>query len=503
MANFQNLGDLIGRDRDLAKIAIIDLGGEEGPREISYAQLDAMANGVARGLKARGLERGERVAILSANRAEYLAAYYGIMRAGLVAVPINFKFPRQTIHFIIKDCGAKLLFCDSARRADCPIELPSVCFGVERPASFEGFLDLEPFDAIVPHADEPAMLLYTSGSTGIPKGVVLSHQGHLWVVETRLGGDDLSRHRYLVAAPLYHMNALALSKLACAAHATIVLLPQFNARAYIEATQRYGCTWLTAVPPMIAMILREPELLARSDLSSVEFIRMGSAPVSASLMAAIRRALPQASVTNAYGTTEAGPVVFGPHPQGLPQPELSVGYPHPQVQLRLVDGASRDADQGVLEMKCPAVMLGYHNRPDVPSPLTRDGYYVTGDVFRRDPQGFHYFVGRTDDMFVSGGENIYPTDIERMLERHPDVAQACVVPIEDAIKGQKPVAFLVVKPGRQPSDDDIKRFALANAPAYQHPRFVWFVGELPLASTNKIDRHALHALAEERVGGRR
>jgi long-chain acyl-CoA synthetase len=502
MANFQNLGDLIGRDRDLAKIAIIDLGGEAGPREISYARLDAMANGVARALLAHGLARGERVAILSANRAEYLAAYYGIMRAGLVAVPINFKFPRQTIHFIIRDCGAKLVFCDAARRADCPDMLAPVCFGSDGADGFERFLDPGPFEAIVPHADEPAMLLYTSGSTGIPKGVVLSHRGHIWVVETRLGAEDLSRHRYLIAAPLYHMNALALSKLACAAHATIVLLPQFSARAYIEATQRYGCTWLTAVPPMIAMILREKELLGRSDLSSVEFIRMGSAPVSASLMAAIRQALPQASVTNAYGTTEAGPVVFGPHPQHLPQPELSVGYPHPKVQLRLVDEANRDADEGVLEMKCPAVMLGYHNRPDVPSPLTPDGYYVTGDVFRRDRQGFHYFVGRTDDMFVSGGENIYPTDIERMLERHPDIAQACVVPIEDEIKGHKPVAFVVVKPGRQPGDDDIKRFALANAPAYQHPRFVWFVDELPLASTNKVDRQALHALAEERVGGR-
>jgi acyl-CoA synthetase (AMP-forming)/AMP-acid ligase II len=502
MANFQNLGDLILRDRDLTKIAIIDLGGEAGPREISYAGLDAMANGVARALLARGLARGERISILSANRAEYLAAYFGIMRAGLVAVPINFKFPRQTIHFIIRDCGAKLIFCDAARRADCPDALAPVCFGSDGADGFERFLDNGPFEAIVPHADEPAMLLYTSGSTGIPKGVVLSHRGHIWVVETRLGAEDLSRHRYLIAAPLYHMNALALSKLACAAHATIVLLPQFGARAYIEATQRYGCTWLTAVPPMIAMILREKELLARSDLSRVEFIRMGSAPVSASLMAAIRQALPQASVTNAYGTTEAGPVVFGPHPQRIPQPELSVGYPHPKVQLRLVDGANRDADEGVLEMKCPAVMLGYHNRPDVPSPLTPDGYYVTGDVFRRDRQGFHYFVGRTDDMFVSGGENIYPTDIERMLERHPDIAQACVVPIADEIKGHKPVAFVVLKPGRQPGDDDIKRFALANAPAYQHPRFVWFVDELPLASTNKVDRHALQALAEARVGGR-
>jgi acyl-CoA synthetase (AMP-forming)/AMP-acid ligase II len=342
------------------------------------------------------------------------------------------------------------------------------------------------------------MFLYTSGSTGTPKGVVLSHQSHLWVVETRLA-PGLDRHRYLIAAPLYHMNALALSQLACAARATNVLLPQFSARAYIEAIEHCRTTWLTAVPPMIAMMLREKELLARTDLSSVEFIRMGSAPVSASLMEAIHQALPRAAVTNAYGTTEAGPVVFGPHPQGLPQPETSVGYPHPKVELRLVDGGNRNAEQGVLEMRCPAMMNGYHNRPDVRPPFTPDGFYITGDVFRRDRNGFYYFVGRTDDMFVSGGENIYPADVERMLERHPDVAQAAVVPIDDDIKGQKPVAFVISKPGRAPSEDDIKRFALANAPAYQHPRRVWFVDDLPLASTNKVDRGALHQDAEKRT----
>jgi acyl-CoA synthetase (AMP-forming)/AMP-acid ligase II len=209
--------------------------------------------------------------------------------------------------------------------------------------------------------------------------------------------------------------------------------------------------------------------------------------------------LPQAAISNAYGTTEAGPVVFGPHPHGLPQPELSVGYRHPQVALRLVDGDRRDADQGVLEMKCPALMLGYHNRPDVKPPLTADGFYVTGDVFRRDADGFFYFVGRTDDMFVSGGENIYPSDVERMLERHPDIAQAAVVPIADEIKWRKPVAFAVLKPGRSLTEDAVKRFALAHAPAYQHPRFVWFVDELPLASTNKLDRAALQRMAQERV----
>ena len=323
---------------------------------------------------------------------------------------------------------------------------------------------------------------------------MLSHGGQLWTAATRLEAEDLSQQRFLVAAPLYHMNALALAQLAAAAHATVVLLPQFTARAYLDAIGRFRPTFLTGVPPMMAMFLRERDLLARTDFSSVSAVRMGSAPVGASLMAQLRALLPTARITNAYGTTEAGPVVFGPHPKGLATPETSLGYPHRKVSLRLAGGA----DEGVLEMKCPALMLGYHNRPDL-TPFTDDGYYVTGDVFRRDAEGFHYFIGRADDMFVSGGENIYPGDVERMLERHPGVAQACVVPIDDEIKGQKPVAFIVAKDGSAPSADAIKDFALAHAPAYQHPRFVFLIARMPLASTNKIDRAALAALARERM----
>jgi long-chain acyl-CoA synthetase len=503
MFPFKNLGQLIGRERDLSKIAIVDLGGGGGPREFSYAALDAMANGIARALLRDGFKRGDRIAILSANRTEYIAACFGIMRAGLVAVPVNFKFPKKTIDFVVRDAGAKLVFCDAERRDDCPSGLPVVCFGAAGKEAFDQFLDPGPFAEVTPGADEPAMFLYTSGSTGIPKGVVLSHQSHLWVVETRLSGQDLSGQRYLIAAPLYHMNALALAQLAIAAHSTIVLLPNFTARSYITAIEKYRCTWLTAVPPMIAMMLREADVLAKTDLSSVQFVRMGSAPVSQSLMSALKRVLPKAAVTNAYGTTEAGPVVFGPHPKGLPTPDMSVGYPHAKVQLRLADGSNENAAQGVLEMKCPAVMIGYHNRPDVRSPIGPDGFYRTGDVFRRDAEGFHYFIGRTDDMFNSGGENIYPGDVERMLETHADVSQAAVVPIDDDIKGQKPVAFIILKAGRHPTVDEIKQYALANAPAYQHPRFVWFLDKLPLASTNKIDRTVLQKLAEERVSAER
>src|SRR5712671_7565225 len=168
MARFTNLGDLIVRDRDLDKVAVIDLGGENVPREFTYAQLDAMSNSVARALLACGLKRGERVAILSANRAEFLGAYFGIMRAGLVAVPVNFKFPRQTIHFILADAGTKLVFCDTLRCRDVPPGIPSVHFGDDGPDGFDRFLDPGPFEAVVPGPREPAMFLYTSGSTGTP-----------------------------------------------------------------------------------------------------------------------------------------------------------------------------------------------------------------------------------------------------------------------------------------------------------------------------------------------
>jgi len=301
-----------------------------------------------------------------------------------------------------------------------------------------------------------------------------------------------------VAAPLYHMNALAVSQAALAQHDTIILLPGFTVESYIGAAAKYRVTTLTSVPTMIGMILREKALLAGADLTAVTAARMGSAPVSHGLMEAARRAFPNAVVTNSYGTTEAGPIVFTVHPDGRPTPELSVGVAHPHVSLRLVDGANSEASEGVLHMRCPALMAGYHNLPEATAKaLTSDGFDVTGDVFRRDADGFYYFIGRADDMFVSGGENIYPGEIEAMLEGHPDIHQAVVVPVDDELKFKKPVAFVVARPGAAPSEEAIKQFALANAAPYLHPRRVRFVPEMPLAGTNKIDRHALARRAAE------
>ncbi|MGD9883027.1 MAG: class I adenylate-forming enzyme family protein [Reyranella sp.] len=489
---YDNQGDAISRDVPADALALIDDGGNGSERRYAYGDILRLSGAIARGLLKRGLSRGDRVAVLSANRAEFLLTFLGTMQAGLVSVPVNYKLPAETVGYIVGDCDARLVIGDDTRLPLAPDSVPKVSFDRD----FGQFLDEGPFTPLAMQPEEAAMFLYTSGSTGQPKGVVLSHYSHLWAISQRVRRPVPIGQRSLVAAPLYHMNGLAMSQTTLSHGDTIVLLPQFTTKAYVEAAARHRVAFLTSVPTMIAMILREPDLLARNDLSAVEAVRMGSAPITQSLIDQVRKAFPKAQISNGYGTTEAGPVVFGPHPKGIPQPELSTGYPHPDVELRLVrDGkevVGNDAEGGVLEMKCGALMTHYHKLPEATArAMTPDGFYRTGDVFRRDENGFFFFVGRADDMFVCGGENIYPGEVEKMLERHPAIHQAAVLPVPDELKGHKPIAFVVRAPGAELDEQAVKSYALAHAPAYQHPRRVLFISEMPLAGTNKIDKRVL------------
>lgn len=496
---WSNLGDLADIDAFGDRLAVIDLIDPAAPRRYTHREIDALADGVAAHLLARGLRRGERVAILSLNRAEYIAAYFGIMRAGLVAVPVNIKLPAETIAYVLQDAGVSFAFVDAARRTLVG-DLPAIGFDDPGPQGWAGLIVPVPFSPVAARPGEIAQMLYTSGSTGRPKGVPLSHAGQLWALATRVR-PGLHDERYILAQPLFHMNGLFMTKTVFAAHASVVVLPGFEARAYARALADFRVTTLTAVPTMFARVIKETDLIGGLDFSALKQIALGSAPITLGLIGRIRATFPQAVVGHGYGTTEAGPAVFGPHPRGLTPPPLALGYPIAGGEVKLVGGAS--PDEGVLWMRNPAVMAGYHNLPERSAKVLHDGWYESGDVMRRDADGFYYFVGRADDMFVCSGENIYPAEVEKLLESHPAVQQASVVPLPDEERSQVPVAFLVLRPGAALTAGEVKQFALQRGPAYQHPRRVSFLSDLPWAGTNKVDRAALLARARhlEAAGG--
>jgi len=467
---------------------------DEVPRVVSYADFDAMCNSVARGLRRQGVTAGDRVGILSLNRVEYLAVVFGSIRAGVVPVPVNIKLKSDAVRSILVDCSAAMVFAESRFLDLSEKDIPTVVFDAVDKRAFNLFVDVGEFQAIDPTPETIAIQPYTSGSTGRPKGVLLTHASQNWARKTlahfrKTKPDDV----FLVAAPLYHKNALLAVKQALTAGATIPLLPQFDIKRYLQAIEQFHATIISGVPTMIAMLLSDRETLARYDVSSVKLISIGSAPASASLVNAMLDVFPQAEVMLNYGVTEGGPVPFGPHPNGEPRPQGSVGYPWPGTEAKLLGGASED--QGELWLRNPGILSGYHNLPHETSTRLQDGFYRTGDVFRRDQNGFYFFVGRTDDMFNCGGENIFPAEVEAILDRHPGVQQSIVVPVGHEFKGQVPHAFIIRRANSKLTEDELKRFALDNAPPYMHPRRVHFIENFPLSGTNKIDRRQLAAMA--------
>lgn len=495
-----NLGLLFAEHALEDRAAIVDLRDAGRPRPVSFRELDALCNAVARGLRRAGVAEADRVAILSLNRVEFVATVLGAMRAGAVPVPINIKAAPETVQYIVNDAGAKLIFAEAQLRPLCPTGIDVIELGG---ASFQRFLDPGAFEAFDPAPDSVAIQPYTSGSTGRPKGVLLTHYGQNWsrriLAHTRrtTPGDVI-----LVAAPLYHKNALNAVKQGLTAGATLPLLPQFRVEQYIEAIGRYGASVISGVPTMMSMVLARKDLLARTDTSSVRTIMMGSAPSSAQLLGELAATFPNAEPLVVYGVTEGGPVPLGPHPEGKARPRGSIGYPYPGTEARLIGGGNSQGDdkgdaEGELILRNPGVLLGYHNLPEETAARLRDGWYHTGDICRRDREGYYYFVGRTDDMFVCGGENIFPIEVETLLEKHPAVHQAYVMPFRHELKGEVPYAFVVLRAGEHTGEEELKQFALANGPAYQHPRRIFFLDQLPLAGTNKIDREQLRAWVAE------
>ncbi len=485
-----NVGDLFKVHRESNGIALTDTSGPEAPRQKTYQELDDACDAVARGLRRAGLVAGDTVAILSLNRCEFVETLFGAMRAGCTPVPVNVRLPDQAVEEILKDAGVKLAFADASTSRPNLGSAPVVGFDDQGEKGYVRFQDWGSFDSVVPDEESAALMPYTSGSTGSPKGVMLSHRGAIWNCRTIVEARNLNPlDRSLLAAPLYHKNGLNTLKQTLTAGGEVVLVERFEAAAYLRVLTEHRCTLLGGVPTMFVRVLKERSLLGDADLSGVTRIGFGSAPAAGSLVADLRAIFPNAIVENNYGITEGGPVIFGPHPDGHPRPDNSVGHPLPDVEVRLENGKADD--QGVLSARNPGVMLGYHNKREATAEKLADGWFNTGDIFRRDNDGFYFFVGRSDDMFICGGENIHPGDVTTLLEQHPAVLQAAVVPFADDDKGAVPCAFIVRRPGSDVGGDDIKQFALSYGPAFAHPRQVLFVDSMPLTGNAKIDMAAL------------
>lgn len=502
MSREKNLGyffaDSVRRFPD--KVAIIDLHGGRS-REMTYAMLDERADRVAGLVRRLGIAPGERVGMIIGNRVEFLEIFFGAMRAGAIPVAINTRLSRDTLKFILEDAECGAAFVDPGAHPDAM----AVSASIPNRVSLEGYeaeRDKSPRLGEPPElpANAQAFQPYTSGSTGLPKGAIMTHAGMLWYVKyNQRYWPATSADRGLIALPLFHKNAMrGTVKPMLYAGASFVLMPGYEPRSYLEALAMYRCTYSRGVAAVFTMFLQHRDQLAKLDLSALKSLTIGSAVVTHELMDEVERALPGIKVGESYGLTEGGSPFRTPI-DGRPVPRGSPGVQAPEYEVRLVgpDGQDR-GDEGELWIRSPYNCAGYHKRPEVTRDKLVEGWLRTGDVFRRDRDGFYYFKTRVDDMFSCGGENIYPKEVEDLLFRHPAVANAVVAPVRHPVKGYVPAALVVLKRGASADGEALKHWCLEHGPKYAHPRFVQIIAEndMPLNGAGKIDR----TLARARLG---
>jgi acyl-CoA synthetase (AMP-forming)/AMP-acid ligase II len=477
---------------------------------VTFEELDARCNRMANALRGLGVGAGDRVALLFTNHWKFLESLFAPMRLGAVPVPLNTRMSDEALAFVLEDSEASVLVAngETAERAlklgrGAPAVRRIVADAPEAPGflSYESLLESSPRE--LPRRrtepDEVSMQPYTSGSTGKPKGVLLTHGGQIWnadVLRKEIHVDDTERA--LVSVPLYHKNAMAGAvKPFLLGGGSLAILPGFDARRVIEAIERYRVTYLTGVPAMYKMILAEKDALERHDVGSVRYAICGSAEVPEELLEEFQRVF-GAPIAESYGLTEGGPVPLVNSRWGLKRRgSCGMAFPGCDVKLLSEDGTREvvPGEVGELVTRNPGLAKGYWKRPEATSARFREGWLHTGDLMRRDADGFYYFLGRKDDMINVAGENVYPKEVEDVLLRHPNLRDVCVVPAPHPVKGAVPVAFVVEREKGKTTEEEAKAFFLERGAAYAHPRRVFFLDALPLGGTGKIDRAALREKA--------
>ncbi len=442
---------------------------------ITYAALALHAERVAAGLAASGVARGDRVAFLGHNDPAQIVLLFACARLGAVLVPLNWRLAAPELRFILEDAGARLLCATLALREAAMQAAPHGCRVVPMPDG----------DAAPPPtgmAADPVLLVYTSGTTGQPKGAVLD-QGALAANadHARMVFDLTRDDRVLTVLPLFHVGGLNIQTLpALRLGAEVLLHPRFEPDAFFDAVERERPTLSLLVPAVMQALVAHPRW-AGADLASLRAIGAGSSEVPLALIAAFHaKGVP---VQQVYGATETAPIAIAQtRAEALAAPG-SIGRPVADVEARL------DAATGEIAIRGPNVMRGYWRRTDG---LTADGWFATGDVGRVDAQGRWWFTDRLKHVIISGGENIYPAEVERVLAGAPGVAEGAVIGRPDPRWGEVPVA--VVVPGEGFDAAALLAHFEGRLARFKHPRDVVVVGALPRTALGKVAIGTLRAM---------
>lgn len=507
------IGDYLGRRQIYSpdKLAIVDVG-KTPPLELTYRQMNERANRLANWLRdVAGVQKGDRVAILARDGVEHLDLFYACGKLGAIHTPLNWRLhPRELVGLLQLTTPKALLFSNDFKEAVAQIQLTIN----HSPFPINHFLHLDgsglpfsqPYQSILDRSpnlpvtcetvteEDIACLLFTGGTTGLPKAAMISHRMICWNVLNTVIHDLRHDDVYLNVFPLFHAGGLFtyLSSQVIFGNTT-VLTRQFDPAQVLDLIQRYRVTVFAAVPTMYQMLTTAPNWEA-ADLSSLRFCTSGGAPLPVPLVEKYTREK-GVRFKQGFGMTEFGPGLFALPPEDAIRKAGSIGRPNFFIDVRVVDDDNRPLgpnQPGELVLKGPSRCSGYWNNPEASAAaLDAEGWFHTGDIVRYDEEWYFYVVDRKKDMFISGGENVYPAEIEAVLYRHPAVHMCAVVGVPDPKWGEVGKAVVVLKPGMTATAEELIAFMADHLARYKVPKIVEFRSELPLSGMGKILRREL------------
>jgi len=495
---------------NLAKILIAaveqspdDIAIKLDDTEVSYAMLDEGSARVAGLLKEKGVEPGDRVGVMLPNVPYFPIAYYGVLRAGGVVVPMNVLLKGREVAYYLEDPGAELLIAwgDFAEAAEEGAAAAGAEVILVKVGEFEQLLaDCEPdHDVADRDGEDTAVILYTSGTTGKPKGAELTHTNML--MNCTVAGEDLGQitgdDRLLGALPLFHsFGQTCTMNAGIHGRAMISMIPRFDPDKALEIIERDQITLFQGVPTMYNAML-SCDSADSADTSTLRLCMSGGSAMPEEVMRKFEEKF-GCKVLEGYGLSETSPVASFNHPD-KENKAGSIGTPIKGVEMKVVDDDGDEVDQGEvgeIVIKGHNVMKGYWNRNDATKEAIKDGWFASGDMAKVDEDGYFFIVDRKKDMIIRGGYNVYPREVEEVLYEHPAIQEAAVVAVPNDELGEEVGAAVVLKEGEECSADDLKAYVKDQVAAYKYPRQVWFVDELPKGPTGKILKRDIEVPSE-------